>query len=161
MTTTLSDAEWLAKAEVGIRVFLVTCNHGKAAEAAGIAPETWRAWRKKPEFQALLTLRREQVATVAVEELGALFATARDIHMEAMTGPYDIGTKLKAAAKIMEFVGRTQPSAKDVGPKVPLLDATVSGADASSELRRRRFEDGLEAPLELPPPLDDEENVDF
>lgn len=146
--------ERLAAWDRGIRVLLVTGKHNKAAEAAGCNVMTWHGWRKEEAFQRLFEIRREQAAQVTKEELGPLFKQAVEVLLEAMGEGQKMHIRLKAAEKVLGFVGKTGgvDSAK---PTVPMLEASVTPADAAARLRSLRFSDVEPAP-ELPPGGDDE-----
>lgn len=144
----VSDAKTLAAWERGIRVLLVTGKQGEAAKAAGVNDSTWAKWREEEPWQRLFDMRREQASRVAVEEMGALFHQAKEVLLEAMGEGYDIGTRVRAAEKVLTFVARAAPNATGAAPHVVALAENVSGADAAEELRRRR----LGQPIDVTPP---------
>ena len=152
----MTPDERMAAWDRGIRTLLITGTHKKAANDAGCNIQTWHEWRKDEAFQRLFEIRREQVATVAVEEMGALFLTAREVFAEAMGPEQKIEVRLKAASKVADIIARSTPLDK-AAPEIPALAIEVSSTDAAAELRRRK----ALSPPEPQPLLDADSSEDF
>lgn len=149
----MTPDERMAAWDRGIRTLLITGQHKKAADDAGCNIQTWHLWRKEEAFQRLFEIRREQAATIAAEELGALFVNAREVFLEAMSEDQKIDVRLKAAIAVSNMVVRSSPLDKAT-PEIKALAVEVTGSDAAAELRRRKLlQPGEPQPL---PPGDDE-----
>lgn len=150
----------LAAWDRGIRTLLITGSHKKAANDADCNLQTWHQWRKDDAWKQLFDLRRDQAASVTVEEMGGLFAEAREVFHEAMQPEQKIEVRLKAASKVADLVVRKQDLSA-VSPAIAALAVEVKGSDAASELRRRRLVESHEPEPagELPPGPEDDEDA--
>lgn len=106
-----------------IELLMQSCSPGEAADAAGVSRVTVYRWLKNPDFQAVLSERKNDLLEAAARKLAGNLDKAIDV-LADLLGSKQPNVKRLTAGMIIDYSAKFNEM-QDIEKRIKALEATI------------------------------------